>query len=541
MAVRPRATPTSNGAGEIVAHPPTTPVDTRHHGAPVRGLDVVPSSSFLEGRFGRMFRHLPVFDHAESDLVALAHRMVQRREKEKPEGEEDDDENTAIPAGYTYLGQFIDHDLTFDPASSLQRQKDPDALHDFRTPRFDLDSLYGRGPADQPYLYRNDAERVTAPGAQRADLRGIWFLLGEPVARPGDPTAGPDLPRNMPRTDSRHRENFRARALIGDPRNDVNLIVSQLHTIFLKFHNQMAVRVAAETRFRQDNLFKETQRLVRWHYQWVVLHDFLPRVASQQVVQDILREETYATGPGDRTATIVRPRLLFYEPREAPYMPVEFSVAAYRFGHSMIRPSYHINDVVRGERGGQRIPIFSPVAPEVDERQNLNGFRRLPHGWGIEWKFFFDIAGADREGQHSYKIDPELGNPLGHLPREVAKDPSSLALRNLLRAKHLGLPSGQSVARAMGIAPLSARRLELSGDLGRHAPLWYYVLKEAEKVADGKSLGPVGGRIVAEVLIGLLAADPLSYLSVEPGWRPPLANENGEFGMPELVRFATGE
>lgn len=272
-----------------------------------------------------------------------------------------------------------------------------------------------------------------------------------------------------------------------------------------------------------------------------MLHDFLPRVASQQVVQDILREETYATGPGDRTATIVRPRLLFYEPREAPYMPVEFSVAAYRFGHSMIRPSYHINDVVRGERGGQRIPIFSPVAPEVDERQNLNGFRRLPHGWGIEWKFFFDIPGADREGQHSCKIDPELGNPLGHLPREVAKDPSSLALRNLLRAKHLGLPSGQSVARAMGIAPLSARRLELSGDLGRHAPLWYYVLKEAEKVADGKSLGPVGGRLVAEVLIGLLAADPLSYLSVEPGWRPPLANENGEFGMPELVRFATGE
>lgn len=195
MAVTPRATHTSNGAGEIVAHPPTTPVDTRHHGAPVRGLDVVPSSSFLEGRFGRMFRHLPVFDHADSDLVALAHRMVQRREKEKPEGEEDDDENTAIAAGYTYLGQFIDHDLTFDPASSLQRQNDPDALHDFRTPRFDLDSMYGRGPADQPYLYRNDAERVTAPGAQRADLRGIWFLLGEPVARPGDPTAGPDLPR----------------------------------------------------------------------------------------------------------------------------------------------------------------------------------------------------------------------------------------------------------------------------------------------------------------------------------------------------------
>jgi hypothetical protein len=544
MAVESAPASTSNGAGEIFAHPATTPVRTRRHSAPVRGTDVLPSSSFTEGRFGRMFRHLPVYEPTQADLKRLARKMVQKAEDPKdevPDGQPDDDENTKIPAGYTYVGQFIDHDLTFDPASSLQRQNDPDALHDFRTPRFDLDSLYGRGPADQPYLYVHDAhDPVPANAPPDLDLSGLAFLTGERVSNDGA-NAGPDLPRNRPRETSGHEPIFHSRALIGDPRNDENLIVSQLHGVFLRFHNQMVVKVNQDTGMTGDDLFKEAQRLVRWHYQWAVLKDFLPRIVGQDVVDDILREESYTTGPDGGEVTLLRPRLMFYEPHNDPYIPVEFSVAAYRFGHSMIRPGYFINEFVkqaRAQHKPQRIPIFSGVRPEDDELQNLNGFRRLPPRWGIEWKFFFDLPGADRDGQRSYKIDAELGHPLGHLPRDVAMDPSSLALRNLLRGLRLGLPSGQRVAKAMGITPLTAQELDLDGELAQHTPLWYYVLQEAEQKADAESLGPVGGRIVAEVLIGLLAGDPLSFLGVEPDWKPHDLADNGTFGMPELIAFA---
>jgi hypothetical protein len=545
VAVESAEQASSNGTGAIFAHPATTPTHTRRHSAPVRGVELVPTSSFPEGRFGRMFRHLPVFEQTEADLKRLARKMVQRAEDPKdevPDGEFDEDENAKIPAGYTYLGQFVDHDLTFDPASSLQRQNDPDALHDFRTPRFDLDSLYGRGPADQPYLYVHDPSDPKPKGApQGLDVTGLAFLTGERVSN-DDADDGPDLPRNRPRETFANEPIFHSRALIGDPRNDENLIVSQLHSTFLDFHNQMVVKAHAETGMTGDDLFKEAQRLVRWHYQWAVLTDFLPRIVGQDTVNDVLREETYKTAPDGREVRVLRPRLLFYEPQDDPYIPVEFSVAAYRFGHSMIRPGYFINTFVKQARANhkpQRIPIFSAVRPEDDELQNLNGFRRLPGRWGIEWKFFFDMPGADREGQHSYKIDTELGHPLGHLPPDVAKDPSSLALRNLLRGMRLDLPSGQRVARAMGITPLTAQQLDLDGDLGRHTPLWYYVLKEAEVEADSESLGPVGGRIVAEVLVGLLAGDPLSFLGVEPTWRPTdLANGGGGFGMPELIRFA---
>jgi len=544
MAAEPAVAPTSNGVAEIFAHPATTPVHTRRHSAPVRGTDVLPSSSFAEGRFGRMFRHLPVYEPTQADLKRLARKMVQAAEdpkEEVPDGQPDEDENTKIAAGYTYLGQFIDHDLTFDPASSLQRQNDPDALHDFRTPRFDLDSLYGRGPSDQPYLYVHDShDPVPANAPAGLDLSGLAFLTGERVSD-DDAIAGPDLPRNRPRETAEGEPIFHGRALIGDPRNDENLIVSQLHSVFLRFHNQMVIKVNHDTGMTGDDLFKEAQRLVRWHYQWAVLNDFLPRIVGRDVVDDILRRESYKTGPDGAKVELLRPRLMFYEPHNAPYIPVEFSVAAYRFGHSMIRPGYFINEFVKQAREHnqpQRIPIFSAVRPEDDELQNLNGFRRLPGQWGMEWKFFFDLPGADRKGQRSYKIDAELGHPLGHLPPDVAKDPSSLALRNLLRGLRLGLPSGQRVAKAMGITPLTAHELDLDGELAQHTPLWYYVLQEAEVKADAESLGPVGGRIVAEVLIGLLAGDPLSFLGVEPDWKPHDLANGGKFGMPELIAFA---
>ncbi|PWC51717.1 hypothetical protein TSA6c_17365 [Azospirillum sp. TSA6c] len=516
----------------------TTPAAPRSHGArPQRGLENVSSSLGVSGRFGRMFRNLPVFEQNEDDLLALADTMVQELEKpiDKKLGVKDDDENPEIPAGYTYLGQFIDHDITFDPVSSLQRQSDPDGLVDFRTPRFDLDSIYGRGPADQPYLYAD----------------GLRFVLGNKVSQAPE-RAGPDLPRNP----------F-ARAIIGDPRNDENLVVSQLHGLFLRFHNHVVDDVESrwsgpERQAGKDDIFKEAQRVVRWHYQWVVIHDFLPRILGgkldggqgAKIIEDILNLEHFKTGvdgkTGPMTVKTFRPRLLFYDLECPPFIPVEFSVAAYRFGHSMVRPSYFFNDFVREQIAGSRKDDepFRTLIFSEDRRpeslSNLNGFRPLPPEWGFQWKFFFETADrTDGMPQPSYKIDATLVNPLSLLPDKVADNdpPFSLARRNLLRGRALGLPCGERVARAMGVEPLSPEELKVTQpSLIGNTPLWYYVLKEAELLCSAHHLGPVGARIVAETFIGLLWGDPLSYLRVEPTWTPDLASV-GVFGMPELIAF----
>src|SRR5262249_7515272 len=162
---------------------------------------------------------LPPGRFDETILADLAKEMTADADPPTPEEQVDDEENSGISAGYTYLGQFIDHDLTFDPASSLQKTDDPDGLVDFRTPRFDLDCIYGRGPDDQPYLYRGD---------------GVHMLLGMKLTgNDADPNAHM-VPRNTP------EGTEPARALIGDPRNDENVIVSQLQSSMLRFHNRMA-------------------------------------------------------------------------------------------------------------------------------------------------------------------------------------------------------------------------------------------------------------------------------------------------------------
>src|SRR5258708_18739134 len=189
-------------------HMPSSQARGSHGG--VRGAEFAPKPLSLEGRFGRLFRQLPPAQFSPAALTALGKLMTADKEDAPtPETEMDDEENQGINAGYTYLGQFIDHDLTFDPASSLQKQDDPDALVDFRTPRFDLDNIYGRGPDDQPYLYEDD---------------GRHLQLGRPLTgNPADPNA-----HDLPRHSSESKPGSRDRALIGDPRNDENVIVSQI-------------------------------------------------------------------------------------------------------------------------------------------------------------------------------------------------------------------------------------------------------------------------------------------------------------------------
>src|SRR5215831_9008364 len=257
---------------------------------------------------GRFIRLLPEnrnqFD--DRDLRALARRMTSRPERESArEGEPDPEEDPAIAAAYTYLGQFTDHDLTFDPTSRLREaltDQQFDTLADFRTPRFDLDNLYGRGPDDQPYLYKD----------------GVHMLLGK--CMPGnsfDPDAH-DLPRGP-----------NNRALIGDPRNDENRIVAQLHAIFLRFHNKVADYLAEHNPGGTVS-FEEVRDQVRWHYQWMLVTDFLPKIINDDTYQRVFGEPYYPIP----TLPELQDGLQL--------MPVEFSVAAFRFGHSMIRPEYQL-------------------------------------------------------------------------------------------------------------------------------------------------------------------------------------------------------
>jgi hypothetical protein len=471
---------------------PATEGAARHGIAVPVGQDLLPGSG--SGRFGRMFPALPAGDpgpEALDELLAALRRLA---------GTSDQNE---VPAGYTYLGQFIDHDITFDPTSRLNHDNDPRALVNFRTPRFDLDSLYGSGPADQPFLYdwRGDVSH-----------RGAKLLVGRNP--PDEGFALVDLPRND-----------QGRALTGDARNDENLIISQLHLLFVRFHNKIVDRVLqGDRRLQAGEVFERAQRLVRWHYQWIVTHDFLLHVVGPERARAVLQ-------------------------RASPTIdiPVEFSGAAYRFGHSMVRDDYILNDIVPGD-GIINVPTF-PLDPAKPGR-HLGGFRRLPSSLVIEWPRFFDPHHRPR--MRSMLIDTSLAKPLFHLPQDGAALASpELAALNLRRGVALGLPAGNDVARAMGVTPLDGDELLPPDDIDlstkareallRAPPLWYYVLREAEVLEGGKRLGPVGGQIVAEVLVGLLANDPNSYLRQAPGWTPELArNGDGEFTMLELVDFALG-
>ena len=480
-----------------------------------------------------MFRTLPAAKFSRDALNKLGAQMTAAVEAvPSPETEADPEENPGISAGYTYFGQFIDHDLTFDPASSLQKQNDPDALIDFRTPKFDLDNIYGRGPSDQPYLYRDD---------------GLHMLLGKKLTGNDKDPKTRGVPRNSP------DGGDPARALIGDPRNDENVIVSNLQASFLRFHNSVIDFLAA--RDKKTPAFEDVQRVVRWHYQWAVLHDFLPTIIGQKTLTDILPHLLNGTNPLEDP-----PRLKFYHlPGDAEaYMPVEFSVAAYRFGHSMIRPIYRIN------LNHDRIPIFATTPP------SLVGFNDFPDNLAVDWSLFFKMAdsGPDltpRRVQPAYKPDTSLVGPLGTLPSSVASDPPpSLAQRNLLRGLSMGLPSGQAVAKHMGLPVIPDNEIiigKASSDPGDqkenvpiaqidaqfkgNAPLWCYVLAEGFHEFDGKDstpirLGPVGGRIVGEVFVGLMIADSLSYLRQDPTFKPipEFCNAKQEFGIAELLTQA---
>jgi hypothetical protein len=432
------------------------------------------------GRYGRLFPALPALDTDDQLLHELG-RTGGPCDGIPVDGQSDDAREAA---GWPLFGQFVAHDITAD-RSPVSHQADTDAIRNFRTPRANLECVYAGGPVGSPYLY------------QREDTSKL--LLGR-----NDAGAPDDVPRNS--------EGI---ALIGDPRNDVHLFMNQLHLAMLRIHNLLVDRLR-EDGVSDADLFDEARRAATWHYQWVVLRDFLPRLIGPELADELLRDGPRYFTPTGRDSG-------------GPFIPFEFADAAYRYGHSQIRHSYRVS------AESEPLPIFP----------DLVGFRPVPPSLVVDWALLFDLP--DRPpAQRSKKIDGRLPHSLIELPVAITGDIEdddlhSLALRDLERGNAVGLPSGESVARAIGSEPLTAAELCLPDGWEGQTPLWFYVLREADVRADGDQLGPVGGSIVGEVLVGIVDRDPESFRSVQPDWEPTLPgrHEHG-FGLADLLVLASG-
>ena len=474
------------------------------------------ATTIREDRFGRIFR-LPPFATPSPQLTAALNELgkvggIMDAKDALDQGpillitdpalNVNNPNNTTQTAGTTFFGQFVDHDCTFDLGSTLGEPTRPEDSTNTRSPALDLDSVYGGGPVRSPQLYGRRTQREPLGGIKLRVENGGLFE---------------DLPRTADGT-----------AILADPRNDEHVILAGLQAAFLLFHNEAVDYVAARNRrWSTDEIFREAQRLVRWHYQWIIVHEFLPQVIGQSLVNNILRN-------GRR---IYRPSVGF--------MPVEFQGAVYRMGHSMVRPSYRAN--MLGDNGGPFFAfIFDPAAEGQPDPSDLRGGVRAPRRF-VGWQTFFDFG--DGEVKPNKRLDTTLSTPLFLLPRSTIAGeggPISLAQRNLLRHITWSLPSGQAIAREMRVPVLSSGDLAdvgaLGANLGRSTPLWFYILREAHVMAAGNTLGPVGGRIVGEVLLGLLQLNRNSYLRAQPGWRPTFLDrfgqQTGDFKMVDLLTFA---
>ena len=416
-------------------------------------------------------------------------------------------DNTTHGAGVTFFGQFMDLDITFDSRSTLGVPTTPNATPNFRLAAFDLDTIYGYGPNVSPQYYDvHDTAKL------RIESGGIFE----------------DLPRNADGV-----------AIIPDPRTDQNLMVSGLHCAFILFHNK-AVDYVRQSLGLLDPaaIFAEAKRLTLWHYHWMILNEFLPLFVGPAMVNDILNNG----------------RRFYYPTKGDAAMPVEFQGACFRVGHTMVRPSYRAN--LKGDNGKPFFGlIFDPTLGDIDpgagkDPNDLRAGFRAPRRF-IGWQTFFDFK--DGELKRNKQIDAKISTPLFTLPLGAIashKAPIALMQRNLLRHLTWSMPSGQAIAEAIGVDRLSAADLDelraYGVGLEKSTPLFYYMLKESGLVPNsdigkntgGFHLGPVGGRIVGEVVIGLLQSDPASYLVQKADWTPTLQKPGPDFRMVDFLTFA---
>ncbi|MEH2116012.1 peroxidase family protein [Nostoc sp.] len=536
--------------------------------------------------------HLRKEDYPTHQLVQLAKNIKGAVDtvKDGP----DPEENLWVSAGYTYFGQFIDHDLTFDNTSSLNPADDgeEDRLPtNLRTPRFDLDSLYGDGPDAQPFLYAEDGASLLFKDSNQSQSQTTYEQATQDLLRSPN-----------------------GRAIIGDKRNDENSIISQIQLAFVKYHNAVVKKISKDDETLTGTaLFNQARNEVRWTYQKLVIEDFLPRIVKAEVFADLQE----ATTPKERKNLYA-----LYTHHKRQNLPREFVVAAYRFGHSGVRTGYRLNKETS-------LTIFPSSEDPKPDNDSLLGFEPLPKAHVIDdWSRFFpntqpgvfthedrskaadDTINTEVRLQFAYKIDTTLVDPLGVLPPkvlptsatvgglvkevedtigpkdtltdEVAHPPRpSLALLNLLRGNTYKVQGGQAIAHALQRKKFPVEVLEpkylstrqpaedkdkffqfeqIDSSLQRDTPLWFYILAEAqasvvdaiELEADGTfnekqllkgdgaktQLGWVGGRIIAEVFYGLLDSDRESYFNGVPeGWKPILGG-NGEVIFANLLKFA---
>ena len=429
-----------------------------------------------------------------------------------------------IPAGYTYLGQFVDHDLTFDKTSVMLGERvTPAQLVQARSPSLDLDSLYGAGPQD-PVSARFYADEVHLK-------TGRTDAIGEDEARQGF-----DLPRRSGSTAAARR-----RALIPDPRNDENLAVAQTHLAFIHFHNRVVDTLPASVPPAQR--FTQAREIVVKHYQWMLRRDYLLRICARAAVADVFRN-------GRKAFEVGAP------PTDVPTMPIEFSVAAFRLGHSMVREDYSWNR--RFDFGSGTLDLLFEFSGGSG---TLGGGRRLPSNWLVDWRRFYDFSEAGRADlvvpaarfNRAMRIDTALVQLLRFLPGFPPTE-ANLAFRNLVRAKMLRLATGQQLARflrSQGVPVTTLTRAQIRDGangaeldrltkpqrdaLLRDTPLWFYVLREAE-LGPGRLAG-VGARLVAETFHRAMEGSEFSIVR-DPGWRPTLGPDSRTFRMVDLLLFA---
>jgi hypothetical protein len=430
-----------------------------------------------------------------------------------------------IPAGFTYLGQFTDHDLTFDKTNVMLGQHvSPAQLLQARSPSIDLDSLYGAGPTDPGSTMFYEADGLHLKMGRTAAADGI-------VAKDGF-----DLPRGAGTSTAAKRK-----AVIPDPRNDENLAVAQTHLAFIRFHNRVVDTLPSSVPAAQR--FATARELVTNHFQWLLRTDLLPRICAPAVVNDVFSNGRKAFEVGAI-------------PTDVPTMPIEFSIAAYRLGHSMIRQAYNWNKIFDDGSG-----LLELLFTFSGGSGNLGGGKRLPSTWIADFRRLYDFNEAGRADlvvpvnkfNRAMRIDTKLSKALEDLPGFPANQ-ANLAFRNLTRAKMVRLATGQQMAsflKSKGVNVTTLTKAQIRDGNGgvtlddlsdtqrtgllKDTPLWFYVLREAE-LNQGRLKG-VGARIVAETFHRAIEGSQTSIVR-DPTWRPTLGPNNTTFRMVDLLLFA---